>query len=209
MGTKTSIRLPIVLKSFSSTKSSGVDLPRPARYYSGLVATVRELVGKFKFDGISLTTEPMKRHTSFRIGGPADLYLAPRSVADVAEITATCAREGLPFFLLGGGTNILVSDKGIRGVVVDLSGLAGCTVEGTLVSAGCGTPISDVAEAARGRDLAGLEFAYSLPGTLGGAVWMNARCYDRQMSDALEYVEHLDSHGIVRREKMEPSQWEY
>ena len=151
----------------------------------------------------------MDRHTSFRIGGPADLYVAPRTVADVAEITATCAREGLPFFLLGGGTNILVSDKGIRGVVIDLSGLAGCEVEGNLVAARCGTPISDVAEAAGKRGLSGLEFAYSLPGSLGGAVWMNARCYDREMADVLEYVEHMDAGGTISREKMQPAQWAY
>jgi UDP-N-acetylmuramate dehydrogenase len=181
------------------------------------VATVRELEGKFKFDGIARRSEPMSRHTSFKIGGAADLYLAPRSVAEVAEITATCARESLPCFLLGGGTNILVSDKGIRGVVVDLSGLAGCDVDGdvvgdvdaTLVSARCGTPISEVAERARDRGLSGLEFAYSLPGSVGGAVWMNARCYDRQMSDVLEYVQLMDRQGVVRREGIDPAQWAY
>jgi UDP-N-acetylmuramate dehydrogenase len=151
----------------------------------------------------------MSRHTSFRIGGPADLYVAPGSAAEVAGITAACARESLPCFLLGGGTNILVSDKGIRGVVVDLSGLAGCDVEDTLVSARCGTPISEAAELARDRGLSGLEFAYSLPGSVGGAVWMNARCYDRQMSDLLEYVEVMDRQGAVQRERIDPAQWAY
>ncbi len=186
-----------------------VDLRHRDRYYSGLVATVRELEGKIKIDGILRRSEPMREHTSFRIGGPADLYLAPRSAAEVARITAACARESLPCFLLGGGTNILVSDKGIRGVVVDLGGVAGCSMEGTIVFAQCGTLISDVAALARDHRLSGLEFAYALPGSVGGAVWMNARCYDRQMSDVLEYVEFLDAQGAVRREKIDPGKWGY
>ena len=186
-----------------------VDLRHRARYYSALVATLRELEGKFKIDGVSRRAEPMREHTSFRIGGPADLYLAPRSVEEVARITETCAGESLPCFLLGGGTNILVSDKGIRGVVVDLGRVAGCDVEGTLVSARCGTPISEVAALARDHGLSGLEFAYSLPGSVGGAVWMNARCYDRQMSDILESVEFLDRRGAVRLEKIDAKEWSY
>jgi len=151
----------------------------------------------------------MSGHTSFVIGGPADLYLVPRGVEEAARITAACARDSVPCFLLGGGTNILVADKGIRGVVMDLGSMKGCDAEGTLVSALCGTPISEVAEFARERGLSGLEFAYSLPGSLGGAIWMNARCYDRQMSDVLEYVEFLDERGEAHRERIDPSQWAY
>jgi UDP-N-acetylmuramate dehydrogenase len=167
------------------------------------------LKGKFKIDGISRAAEPMSGHTSFRIGGPADLYLRPHSVAEAARIASLCAAESLPCFLLGGGTNILVADDGIRGVVLDVSGLDGCEVDGTRVSALSGTPISRVSELARERGLAGLEFAYSLPGSVGGAVWMNARCYDAQMSDVLEYVEFLDDRGVVRRESIDPAQWAY
>ena len=151
----------------------------------------------------------MSEHTSFRLGGPADLYLVPRDLADVMRITTLCLRESLPSFLLGGGTNTLVADRGIRGVVVDISGLRGCEAEGTLVSALGGTPISEVAELAREKGLTGLEFAYSLPGSIGGAVWMNARCYDRQMSDILEYLEFIDEEGIVRREGVDQSRWAY
>ncbi len=151
----------------------------------------------------------MSGHTSFAIGGPADLYLVPRDVAEAARVATACARDSVPCFLLGGGTNILVGDKGIRGVVMDLGSMRGCEAEGTLVSALCGTPISEVAEFARERGLSGLEFAYSLPGSLGGAVWMNARCYDHQVSDILEYVEFLDEQGEVRRERIDPSRWAY
>ena len=186
-----------------------VDLRQSARYNFDLVATVRELERKIKIDGISRRAEPMSRHTSFRIGGPADLYLKPRSVEEATRITSVCAADSLPCFLLGGGTNILVADKGIRGIVLDVTGLTGCDVEGTLVSALGGTPVSQVAELARDSGLAGLEFAYSLPGSLGGAVWMNARCYDAQMSDILEYVESIDERGVLHRQEIEPAQWSY
>ena len=177
------------------------------------MATVWELTGKIKIDGAARAAEPMKEHTSFRIGGPADLYLAPRSAAEASRLTTLCARESTPCFFLGGGTNILVSDLGIRGVVIDLGGLSGIECEevhgGFLVSALCGTPISEVSEYARDRGLSGLEFAYSLPGSVGGAVWMNARCYDRQMSDVLDWVEYLDEQGAVRRGGLDPAEWDY
>ncbi len=146
----------------------------------------------FKVDAAAKLDEPMAAHTSFRIGGPADLYVRPGSVDDLAQILRVCVRESIPFFLLGGGTNLLVSDRGIRGVVVDLCRLVGVAVDGAVLTARAGTPISDVSEAACERGLAGLEFAYSLPGSVGGAVWMNARCYGSEVSDVLERVEYLD-----------------
>ncbi len=150
----------------------------------------------------------MSRHTSFRLGGAADLYLRPRTVEEIARIAGLCKAESLPCFLLGGGTNILVADKGMRGVVLDLGGLSGCEVEGNRVSALGGTAVSQVAEVALEHGLTGLEFAYSLPGSVGGAVWMNARCYDAQMSDILDWVELLDE-GSVHREGVDPSRWSY
>ena len=177
------------------------------------MATVRELTGKIKLDGSARDAEPMKGHTSFRIGGPADLYVAPRSPQDVTRISAWCVERSIPCFFLGGGTNILVADRGVRGAVVDLSGLSGIQARevpgGVIVSALCGTPVSDVAEFARDRGLRGMEFAYSLPGSVGGAVWMNARCYDREMSDVLEYVEYLDPRGVVRRDPIDRAEWSY
>jgi UDP-N-acetylmuramate dehydrogenase len=155
------------------------------------VATVRELARKIKAFGDVRLDEPMSRHTSFRIGGPADIFAVPATAAAAAAAAALASREGMPVHLLGGGTNILVADRGIRGLVVDLGRLAGIEEEGGCVSALCGTPISAVAEFALARGLAGLEFAYRLPGSVGGAVWMNARCYDRQASDVLEFVETL------------------
>jgi UDP-N-acetylmuramate dehydrogenase len=162
-----------------------------------------------KIGGEIRLDEPMAGHTSFRIGGPADLYALPASADDVRLILDLCARESVPCFILGGGTNILVSDKGIRGAVIDLSRLSGIGVEGTLLTAGAGAPMSDAAEAACGRGLSGMEFACRLPGTVGGAVYMNARCYDREAADVLESVEYLDADLTLRRYSMNRGDWSY
>ena len=134
----------------------------------------------------------MSAHTSFRIGGPADLFAVPDTAGGAAAAIAQAATDGVPVFLLGGGTNILVSDRGIRGLVVDLGKLHGAEEAGGLLTAMCGAPISAVSELALSRGLAGLEFCYALPGSVGGAVWMNARCYERQVSDVLAFVDVID-----------------
>jgi UDP-N-acetylmuramate dehydrogenase len=162
-----------------------------------------------KIEGVLRLDEPLSDHTSFRIGGPADLYAAPASVADLETVLAACARGGLPCFILGGGTNLLVSDRGIRGVVVDLTTLAGVEADGTLLTALGGTEVSALSEAALSRGLTGLEFAYSLPGTVGGAVWMNARCFEREVSDVLEFVDYLGPDLVRQRRAMDPAEWRY
>lgn len=176
------------------------------------MANVRELAGKIKALAEVRLDEPMSGHTSFRIGGPADLFAIPGTPGAAALAASIAAREGVPVHVLGGGTNILVADRGIRGMVLDLSRLCGIAEEDGVVSALCGTPVSSVAEFALARGLTGLEFAYSLPGSVGGAVWMNARCYEKQASDVLAFVEVIDP-GIdppsPRRLAIVPGQWGY
>lgn len=162
-----------------------------------------------KIDGVLRLDEPLADHTSFRIGGPADLYAAPASVSELEKILEACARAALPCFILGGGTNLLVSDRGIRGVVVDLTSLAGIEADGTLLTALGGAEVSALSEGALSRGLTGLEFAYSLPGTVGGAVWMNARCFEREVSDVLEFVDYLGPDLVPQRRAMDPSEWRY
>jgi UDP-N-acetylmuramate dehydrogenase len=163
----------------------------------------------FKIDGSAKPSEPMAMHSSFRIGGPAELYVLPEHIQDATEVLRVCARESVPWFILGGGTNILVSDLGIRGVVVDTSRLAGMKTEGPLVIAQGGTPVSEVAEFALARCLSGLEFAYSLPGSLGGAIWMNARCYGAEIGDLLEYVDFIGPDFARHRYAMDRRDWGY
>jgi UDP-N-acetylmuramate dehydrogenase len=162
-----------------------------------------------KIAGALRCDEPMAGHTSFRIGGPADLYAAPATAEEAAEIMALCARESVPCFFLGGGTNLLVSDRGIRGVVVDLSGLRGFAAEGTMVTAQGGTPVSELSDFALSRGLSGLEFAHALPGSVGGAVWMNARCYDCEMADVLSWVDCREPGRVVRHYVMDRADWDY
>ncbi len=162
-----------------------------------------------KIDGPVSLDEPMAAHTSFRIGGPADIFAVPSDAREAALVQGLCARESVPCFLLGGGTNILVSDKGIRGVVLDLSRIRGIAREGTSITALGGTPVSDVAAAARESGLSGMEFAFALPGSVAGAVWMNARCYEREVSDILSFVEYLDADFIPCRYVMKKGDWAY
>ena len=173
------------------------------------VTTVRELEGMIKIARPVRREESLHRHTSFGIGGPADLLAAPGSIEEAGELAALCARESVPWLVLGGGTNILVSDRGVRGVVIDLSLLSGIETDGSLVTALAGTPISELSEFCLSRGLGGLEFAYALPGSVGGAVWMNARCYEREMSDVLESVEYLDADFVPRKRPMEGKEWWY
>jgi UDP-N-acetylmuramate dehydrogenase len=162
-----------------------------------------------KIDGSAALDEPMAAHCSFRVGGPADLYVVPADASEAAEVLRACAREAVPAFLLGGGTNILVSDRGIRGAVIDLSRLAGLDAEDGLLRVGAGTPVSEAAERALAEGLSGLEFAYSLPGTAGGAVWMNARCFGAEVSDVLEFVDYLGPDMAPHRYSMNRADWSY
>ena len=202
-----------VLSLFDSTaRSAGCRASRPAAHSPATipgVTTVRELARMFKIDGSATLDEPMAAHSSFRIGGPADLYVVPTDGDDAAAVLRACAKESVPVFLLGGGTNILVSDLGIRGVVLDLSRLNGVRADGPLLIARGGTPMSEVAEFALGRGLSGLEFAYALPGSVGGAVWMNARCYGAEIGDVLDYVDYLGPDLTKQRYEIRPADWSY
>jgi UDP-N-acetylmuramate dehydrogenase len=145
---------------------------------------------EYRFD------EPMSGHTTFRVGGPADLWIRPRGEGFpvLAGLVSCLAREeGIPLFILGGGANLVVSDRGIRGIVLDTGGWTGLLERGDPSSLWirAGTPVDQAAELAADRSLSGLEFLAGMPGSIGGAVWMNARCYDRSVSDILGETEFL------------------
>ena len=133
-----------------------------------------------------LPDEPMSRHTSFRIGGPAALYLVPRTrEAFIAAIRAA-HETGTRFFVLGNGSNVLFDDAGYDGAVIASSALDAVTLDGDLLTAEAGASLSSVCKAARDASLAGLEFAYGIPGSVGGAVVMNAGAYGGEIKDVLE-----------------------
>ena len=145
-----------------------------------------------------LFDEPMKRHTTFRIGGPADIFVMPESVEQIQTALKLCREEKIPYFILGNGSNLLVSDQGYRGVIIQMDRNIGeVTVEGTQIRASAGALLSAVASAARRASLTGFEFAGGIPGTLGGAVVMNAGAYGGELKDVLREVTVMDQEGNV------------
>ena len=136
--------------------------------------------------------EPMDEHTSIRIGGPADAFVIPVDVAEMVAVAGACIENSVPFFTLGDGSNILVSDRGISGVVMHVSQLNSIQICGETVSAACGAPVDRVVVRAREHGLTGLESFHTMPGSIGGAVYMNARCYGKSMSEVLKNVAYLD-----------------
>jgi len=145
------------------------------------------------------TDEPLKRHTSFHIGGPADILAVPSSAEDIACIRDLSAREAIPLTILGNGTNVLVRDKGIRGIVLKLgNALKDSSVDGERLICGSGLSLASVARLAAKNSLTGLEFTFGIPGSLGGAVYMNAGAYGGEMKDVLESVTVMDRDGNIR-----------
>ena len=135
----------------------------------------------------------MRNHTSFQIGGPADLFCAPSTAYEIIHILKYADSCHFPVFILGDGANILVSDAGIRGIVIDMSNFSDFSFskEYTL-TAQAGIKVHELAEAAAKRGFAGVEFFFGLPGTVGGAIYMNARCYGVSTSDILSKVTYID-----------------
>jgi UDP-N-acetylmuramate dehydrogenase len=141
--------------------------------------------------------EPMSEHTTFKVGGAADCWVRPEGEgleSFCIELLNRAFEAGIPVFILGGGANIVVSDKGIRGIVLDMSSWSGesvwaiCAEKNELILKS-GTSIDEAADIAAAAGLGGLEFLAGMPGTIGGAVWMNARCYGKEMADVLRWVE--------------------
>lgn len=141
---------------------------------------------------------PMKEVTSFQIGGPVDYFIEPRSEEELKDVIALVERDEMPWMIMGKGTNMVVSDKGIRGAVIRLENyFSDVRVEGTRVIAQSGASMKKVAEAARDASLTGLEFAHGIPGAVGGAMTMNAGAYGGEMKDVVESVKVMHHDGTT------------
>lgn len=137
---------------------------------------------------------PMSRLTTFRIGGPLDLLTEPVDLGELRRVLVFCQKYHLPWFVLGLGSNLLVRDKGIRGVGIRLGGdFKSWRAEGVKIQAGAAVALADLSRGAACLGLTGLEFACGIPGSLGGAVFMNAGAYDGELSRVVTKVETLDS----------------
>lgn len=145
-----------------------------------------------------LTDEPMSRHTTFRVGGPADFFVTPKAKEEVRDVIRICKEAGMPYYIIGNGSNLLVSDAGYRGVIVQIyKEMNEVKVEGDLVKAQAGALLSGIAAKALGAELSGFEFASGIPGTIGGACVMNAGAYGGEMKDVLEFVTVLTGEGKI------------
>lgn len=145
------------------------------------------------------TGEAMRKHTSFKVGGPADIFVTPENKESLTEIYRICLDRNIPVFIFGNGTNLIVRDKGIRGVVIKISdNLCKYEVEGEVIKADAGILLSRLSKTAMENSLSGLEFAEGIPGTLGGAVTMNAGAYSGEMADVIIRSEYLDGAGKIK-----------
>ena len=153
------------------------------------------------------TDEPMDRHTSFKIGGPADYFAAPRTQEQITGLLSFCEREGLPYFLMGNGSNLLVGDEGFRGLIIQLwRNFSQITMNGNVITAQAGAMLSAVAKRAALEGLTGMEFASGIPGTIGGAAVMNAGAYGGEMRQIVRSVTMITAdHSLTEKtnEEME------
>lgn len=151
----------------------------------------------------------MKNYTSFKVGGPAELFLSPEDAGQTAKLVRFCEKEEIPVFVLGKGSNLLVSDRGIKGAVIYTGKQCGISlVDENTVRAQSGASLAQLCTFALENSLSGLEFAYGIPGTVGGAVFMNAGAYGGEMKDVIlnsEYVSTDGTSGELDNEAMELS----
>lgn len=161
-----------------------------------------EFIEQLKKDNITVNTdECMKNHTSFRIGGNADCYCEVRDTDSLRKTILLCKKHSVPYFILGSGSNLLVSDKGIDGLVIHLSGEFNeiTLAEDNVIRCGAGSTLARLCNFAKNMSLGGLEFAWGIPGSVGGAVYMNAGAYDGEIKDTAIAVDYMDSSGNIKR----------
>jgi UDP-N-acetylmuramate dehydrogenase len=144
--------------------------------------------------------EPMSQHTSFKVGGPADIFIEPTDVKELKNAFNFVKQHSIPYYVIGNGTNLLVGDKGLRGAVIKVGESFGeIHIIGEEVIAECGVLLSTLSKIVARSSLTGLEFASGIPGFLGGAIAMNAGAYGGEMKDIVEWVEVLDENLELRR----------
>jgi len=136
---------------------------------------------------------PMSEHTSFKIGGNADIFITVKNISELKAVISLCKETETPYMLIGNGSNLLISDSGIRGVVIRLEGeFKEIKVQGDTIVAGAGASLTKLCLDAQKASLTGLEFGYGIPGSVGGAAYMNAGAYGGEMKDVIVSCTHLD-----------------
>ena len=164
------------------------------REREALVQRLSQIVGK---DNV-LVDEPMSEHTTFKVGGPADIFVTPDDADELADVLEACREADVPYFVLGCGSDLLVSDEGYRGVIISMTEeFIGVSVDGREMSCQAGVGLREASEMACELGLSGLEFACGIPGSIGGACYMNAGAYNGCIADVLKSVRVLLPDGTV------------
>lgn len=163
--------------------------------YGNFVGLFREFYNE---DNIKID-EKLSSYVNFKVGGPADILLIPNSKEQVIKSITVCKENNIPVYVIGNGSNILVRDGGFRGVVISLKGVHNVTVNDERIEAECGAMLKEVSDKAMENSLTGFEFACGIPGTIGGAVFMNAGAYDGEIAHVIESAELIDENcNIIR-----------
>lgn len=156
--------------------------------------TIVRLIEKTAGVSAVVLSEPMRNHTTFKIGGMADMLIEPKSAQEIIDVISILKSNEIPYFVMGNGSNLLVGDKGIRGAVIKISNsMSGCEVSDNIIKAEAGIKLSRLANTALKSELEGLEFASGIPGTLGGAIFMNAGAYGEEMKGIIADVTYIDT----------------
>jgi UDP-N-acetylmuramate dehydrogenase len=163
-----------------------------------VIGTAKEALER-RFGDILAPEEPLDRHTTMRVGGPARMFFTPRDVEEAADLLTELATRSVPTFILGGGSNLIVKDKGFDGAVINFSHLTTVRVAGDRIRCGAGAQLARVAKEAMRKGLSGMEGLVGIPGTIGGAVFMNAGGRNGEIADVVESVAALDRKGRLHR----------
>lgn len=168
-----------------------------------MIVNIHQELAKIVSDGNVMIDKPLKDHTYTKLGGNADYFVTPTSYEQVQGVVKFAKVHEIPFTLLGNGSNLIIRDGGIRGIVMYLGKLASIHVEGTNIIAQSGALIADVSKAALNHHLTGLEFACGIPGSVGGALFMNAGAYGGEIKDVLINTTVVDQNGELKVLKAE------
>ena len=164
-------------------------------HYTYLLEELEDVLEKKDID----IDEPMKNHTSFRVGGPADILVTPKEFDQVGKVIKICNKYNIHYYIIGNGTNLLVRDGGIRGIVIKLTKLNNITNKENIIVADSGTSLIGVSRMALSKSLTGMEFACGIPGSVGGALAMNAGAYNGEISQVVESAIVVDKSGNIKR----------
>jgi len=173
------------------------------------VESLRKLFNKINIKGQLLFDESLADHCTFKIGGNAQVYAVPSNLSDMEIILSEVKKASVPFLILGEGANVLFDDKGFNGVIISTTNLNKVSVKDNIVYAEAGSKISDLADFSCKSFLSGLEYFFGMPGTTGGAIYMNARCFGQSVSDILNKVFFINSNGEISDYKADKNDFDY